>query len=77
MQKYCIFLIQKSWKWTKKFLDPEIIEMVLFLDPETSEIHLFLDPKIVKMDQQICGSRIVEINKLEEILSVIVYALTT
>ena len=58
-------------------MDPEIIEMVLFLDPETSEIHLFLDPKIVKMDQQICGSRIVEINKLEEILSVIVYALTT
>ena len=52
MQKYCGFWIQKSWKWTKTFLDPEIVKMVQFLDLETVKILLFLDYKIVKMDQQ-------------------------
>ena len=31
--------------------------MVRFLDPETTEILPFLDPEIVKIDQQISGSR--------------------
>ena len=56
-QKYCSFWIQKLWIWTKKILDPEIVEMVQFLDPETAEILQFLDPEIVKMDKKISGSR--------------------
>ena len=29
--------VSGSRKWTKKFLDPEIVEMVQFLDPEIAE----------------------------------------
>ena len=56
MQKYYGFWIQKSWKWTKLYLDPDIVEMVHILDPETTKILPFLDPEIMKMNQQVSGS---------------------
>ena len=51
-EKCCSFWIHKLWIWTKKILDPEIVEMMWFLDPETSEMLQFLDPEIVKMDKK-------------------------
>ena len=43
------FQIQKSWKWTNIFLNPENIEMLWFLYPETADKLQFPVPEIFKM----------------------------
>ena len=53
LKKVAVFGSRNRENGLKKFLAPEIVEMVQFLAPETAKILQFLDPEIVKMDGKI------------------------